>query len=196
MDDHRQVLWVCPLCRAVSTGGDCGDDSRKRDSLCSSCRLRPDWEALPQAVRDEVGAMVGAAGRIRAGYLLMDLDGNRRPPLEYMMLTSYRASVGERTCSCTEAEYGHVSWTCPSCDRPLTGCDHNRGDTCRPCLSAPDWETLSQAVRDEVGAMVGAGDVMSAAYRLRDLDDNRLNTFDYVLMTVHVQDRDPDRKPA
>ncbi|MGI5505074.1 hypothetical protein [Lentzea sp. CA-135723] len=193
MDAEKQVAWVCAMCRAVITPTTCGDVGceRHRDSevLCGTCRLRPDWEALPRAVRDEVGAMAETTSPIRAGYLLMGLDGHRRRPLEYMMITSYGYRASRRSCSCPETDYGHVRWTCPSCDRPLLGCDHDRGETCGPCLSAPAWDALPQAWQDEIAWMVGAGDLTSAAHRLRDLDENRLDAFDYVLMTVHVQGR-------
>ncbi|MET8761442.1 hypothetical protein [Lentzea sp. NPDC004782] len=181
MADHRQRTWVCPLCRAVVTdGGANGHD------VCDICQLRPVWEALPRTVRDEIGPMIDADGPIRSGYQLAELDGHRRPTMEYMKLASYRGRLGKRTCSCAETDYGHVSWTCPSCDRPLLGCGHNRGEICAPCGSRPGWEALPQAVRDEVGAMT---EVMSAAYRLRDLDHNRLDVFDYTLMAVYQNSR-------
>ena len=170
------MTWVCPLCRAVVTGGDQGAD------VCDTCQLRPDWEALPQALRDEVGALIDANGAIPSGYQLAELDGHRRPTMQYLRLAFYRNRAGNRTCSCTETGYGYVSWTCPSCDRPLRGCDHNRGEICAPCRSRPAWEALPQSVRDEVGAMT---DVTSAAHRLRDLDHNRLDVFDYTLMAVY-----------
>jgi len=44
-------------------------------------------------------------------------------------------------------------------------------------------------MRDEVGAMADAGDVISAVYRLRDLDHNRLDTFEYMLMVVYQNSR-------
>jgi hypothetical protein len=172
-----QVAWVCPLCRAVVTGG--GDQGT---DVCDTCQLRTDWEALPQSVRDEVGAMIDADGPILSGYRLAELDGHQRPTMEYMRLAFCRNRLGKRTCSCAETDYGHVSWTCPSCDRPLRGCDHNRGEICGPCRSRPAWEALPQSVRDEAGAMA---DVMSAAYRLRELDHNRLDVFDYTLMAVY-----------
>ncbi|MFS8096096.1 hypothetical protein LFM09_03060 [Lentzea alba] len=180
MTDHNQSTWVCPLCRAVVTG--CGDNEV---DICDTCRLRPDWEALPQAVRDEVGAMIDATSSIRAGYLLAELDGHQRPTMQYMLLASYGSRARKRTCSCAETDHGFVSWTCPSCDRPLLGCDETRGEICAPCGSRPAWEALPQAVRDEVGAMADAGDVTSAVYRLRDLDHNRLDTFAYTLMVVY-----------
>jgi hypothetical protein len=178
--DHKQATWVCPLCRAVSEG--CSDN---RDEICFTCRLRPDWEALPQAIRDEVGAMIDAESSIRASYLLAELAGHQRPTMDYMKLASYGSSVRKRSCSCTETDHGRVSWACPSCGRPLLGCDETGGEICAPCGSRPDWEALPQAVRDEVGAMADAGDVTPAAYRLRDLDHNRRSTFDYLLMVVY-----------
>lgn len=186
MNDHRQMSWVCPLCRAVITVG-ARDDGR--DQVRSTCLLRPDWEALPEAVRDEIGAMLDVESPIRAGYRLAELAGHQRRTMEYMMLASYRNSLRRRGCSCAEAVRGNASWACPSCDRPLLGCDHIRGETCAPCRSAPAWEALPQTVRDEVGAMLAAGAVEPATYRLRDLDENRLDTFDYVLMTVYAQGR-------
>lgn len=178
--DHRQTTWLCPLCRAAITG--CANEV----GLCFTCRLRPDWEALPQTVRDEVGAMIDATSSIRAGYLLAELDGHQRPTMEYMKMASYGSRARKWTCSCAETDYGYVSWTCPSCDRPLLGCDHNRGEICAPCASRPDWEALPQAVRDEVGAIT---DVTAAAYRLRDLDHNRLTTFAYTLMVLSQNSR-------
>jgi len=164
----------------VTDGGDSGDD------VCGICQLRPDWEALPQAVRDEVGPMIDSDGPIRSGYQLAELDGHRRPTMEYLKLAAYRGRMGKRTCSCAETDYGYVNWACPSCGRPLLGCGHNRGGICAPCGSRPAWEALPQAVRDEVGAMT---EVMSAAYRLRDLDHNRLDVFDYTLMAVYQNSR-------
>ncbi|WP_157984525.1 hypothetical protein [Lentzea terrae] len=184
MTDHEQMAWLCPLCRAVSVG--CSDD---RDELCTSCRLRPDWEALPQAVRDEIGEMVDADRVIPSGYRLAELDGYQRPTMTYMIMASYRNGVRKRTCSCAETEHGQVGWTCPSCDRPLLGCDETWGEICAPCRSAPDWEALPEAVRDEVSAIAEAGDVTSAVYRLRDLDHNRLDTFAYTLMVVYQNSR-------
>lgn len=60
---------------------------------------------------------------------------------------------------------------------------------CDSCRSRPDWEALPQAVRDEVGAMADAGDVMSAVRRLRDLDHHRLDSFAYTLMVVYQNSR-------
>ncbi len=137
--------------------------------------------------------MVDAGRVIPSGYLLAELDGGRRPTMQYMQMASYRRSVRERTCSCAETEHGRVSWKCPSCDRPLLGCAETRGETCAPCRRRPDWEALPQAVRDEVGAMVDDGDVMPATYRLRDLDQNRRDTFDYMLMVTY-RDSKPGRR--
>ncbi|MEU0882175.1 hypothetical protein ABZ345_26460 [Lentzea sp. NPDC005914] len=179
----EQTIWLCPLCRAAVIGP--GDNAE----VCDTCQSRPDWEALPQAVRDEVGAMIDATSSIRAGYLLAELDGGRRPTTEYVKLASHGGKVRRRTCSCAEADYGHASWTCPSCDRLLMGCDHDRGEICAPCDRGPEWAALPQAVRDEVGAMADAGDVMSAVYRLRELDHNRLDTWDYTLMVAYQNRR-------
>ncbi|WP_109634591.1 hypothetical protein [Lentzea atacamensis] len=65
--------------------------------------------------------------------------------------------------------------------------------TLSACLSRPDWEALPQSGRDEIGTMVETGGLMSAVYRLRDLDHNRLDTFDHTLMVVY---RDSLRAPA
>ncbi len=133
--------------------------------------------------------MIDASSPIPSGYLLAELDGYQRPTMEYMKMASYRSSVGKRSCSCAETDYGHVNWSCPSCGRPLLGCDHNRGEICAPCGSRPDWEALPPAVRDEVGAMADAGDVMSAVRRLRDLDHHRLDSFAYTLMVAYQNSR-------
>ncbi|MDT7783082.1 MAG: hypothetical protein QOF58_1501 [Pseudonocardiales bacterium] len=174
---------MCPLCRSAVIGP--GDNAE----VCDTCRLRPDWEALPQAIRDEVGAMIDATSAIRAGYLLAELDGGRRPTMEYMKLSSYGGKARKRTCSCAEADYGHASWTCPSCDRSLMGCEHNRGEICAPCAWGPSWEALPQAVRDEVGAMADAGAVWLAIDRLRELDHSRLDSWSYTLMMAYQNRR-------
>ncbi|ANZ38137.1 hypothetical protein BBK82_20810 [Lentzea guizhouensis] len=182
MNDYRQTIRLCPLCRAVLMGP---SEDTPRDDVCDICAMRPLWEALPQAVRDEVGAVVDEKSAIPAGYLLAELDGGRRPTMEYMRITSYRRRVGERTCRCAETEHGRVSWSCPSCDRRLMGCDETHGEICRPCGLGPAWEALPRAVRDEIGAMVDAGAVMDAPERLRELDEFRRDNFDYTLMIAY-----------
>lgn len=173
---------MCPLCRTVVTGG----GSIKEVDVCDICRLRPDWEALPQAVRDEVGAMIDSKSAVPAGYLLAELDGHQRPTMEYMKIAFYGSRARRRTCSCAEVDHGHVSWECPSCGRPLLGCDETRGEICAPCGSRPSWEALPQAVRDEVEAVA---DVNDAIHRLRDLDHNRLDTWDYTLVVAYQNSR-------
>ena len=182
MNDYRQTIRVCPLCRAVLMGP--SEDSSE-DDVCGTCALRPLWEALPQAVRDEVGAVADEKSPVPAGYLLAELDGRRRPTMEYMRITFYRSSMRKWGCSCAETEHGRVSWPCPSCGRPLLGCDETRGEICRPCSLGPAWEALPRAVRDEIGAMVDAGAVMHAPERLRDLDEFRRDNFDYALMVAY-----------
>lgn len=86
VNDHRQMSWVCPSCRAVITAG-ARDDHR--DRVCSTCLLRPDWEALPEAVRDEVGAMLAAGAVEPATYRLRDLDENRLDTFDYVLMTVY-----------------------------------------------------------------------------------------------------------
>ncbi|MCP2250220.1 hypothetical protein [Lentzea aerocolonigenes] len=179
-----QTTWVCPLCRTVTINGTPGNAE-----ICDMCRLRPDWEALPQAVRDEVGAMIDSKSAVPAGYLLAELDGHQRPTMEYMKLAFYGSRARRRTCSCAEVDHGYVSWSCPSCGRPLLGCDETRGEICAPCGSGPSWEALPQAVRDEVGAMADAGDVNNAIHRLRDLDHNRLDSWTYTLMVAYQNSR-------
>ncbi|KJK47500.1 hypothetical protein UK23_20290 [Lentzea aerocolonigenes] len=171
------------MCRGAVIGP--GDNA----DVCNTCQSRPDWEALPQAVRDEVGAMIDATSPIRAGYLLAELAGGRLPTMEYMKLASYGSRALKRTCSCAEADYGHASWTCPSCDRPLLGCDHNQGEICEPCGRGPGWEALPRAVRNEVGALADAGAVCLAIERLRELDHSRLDSWDYTLMVAYQNRR-------
>ncbi|HEX8864650.1 MAG TPA: hypothetical protein VF821_03235 [Lentzea sp.] len=178
-----QTTSVCPLCRAMVSGGD------GRDDVCTTCRMRPDWEALPQAVRDEVGAMIDATGPIQAGYLLAELDGERRPTMDYMKMAFHGSRARKWTCSCAETEHGYVSWTCPSCGRPLLGCAETCGEICAPCGSRPQWEALPQAVRDEVRAVADESDATNAVHRLRELDHNRLDGWTYMLMVIYQNSR-------
>ncbi|MFC3891324.1 hypothetical protein ACFOWZ_07535 [Lentzea rhizosphaerae] len=86
MADQKRVIWVCPLCRTVVSGG----GSIKKVDVCDICRSRPDWEALPQAVRDEVGAMADAGDVNNAVHRLRDLDHNRLDPWTCTLMVAYQ----------------------------------------------------------------------------------------------------------
>ena len=82
-----QTTRVCPSCRAVTINGTPGNVD-----VCDICRLRPDWEALPQAVRDEVGAMADAGDVNNAVHRLRDLDHNRLDSWTYTLMVAYQNS--------------------------------------------------------------------------------------------------------
>jgi hypothetical protein len=82
------AVWRCPECHCTIDGY-----VDRAGDTCSSCKARPDWEALPLSIRDEVGAVADASGVVEAMYRLMQLDGNRRPNREYMLMAAYRASL-------------------------------------------------------------------------------------------------------
>lgn len=82
------AVWQCPGCDATV---DAYTD--REGSICRSCEARPDWEALPQSIRDEIGAMVDADRGIPSIYRLMELDGHKRSNVEYMRMVSYRMGL-------------------------------------------------------------------------------------------------------
>jgi hypothetical protein len=82
------AVWLCPECHCTIDGY-----VDREGSICMSCEARPDWEALPQAIRDEIGAMVDADRTIPSLYRLMELDGRKRRTAEYMRMVSYRAGL-------------------------------------------------------------------------------------------------------
>jgi hypothetical protein len=88
------AIWQCPECDATIDG-----NSENLGGICMSCKARPDWEALPQAIRDEIGAMVEADRGIPSIYRLMELDGHRRPNSDYMRMVSYRMRLRRQTSS-------------------------------------------------------------------------------------------------
>lgn len=87
----QRATWRCPECDAQMEGG--ADDA---GSTCSGCEARPDWEALPQSIRDEIGEMVDNDRGIPSIYRLIELDGGKRPNTDYMRMVSYRMGLRRR----------------------------------------------------------------------------------------------------
>ncbi|MET9625941.1 hypothetical protein ABZX92_00630 [Lentzea sp. NPDC006480] len=56
--------------------------------VCDICQARPDWEALPQAVRDEVGAMADAGAVWLAIERLRELDHSRLDSWDYTLMVA------------------------------------------------------------------------------------------------------------
>lgn len=84
----RTAVWECPGC-----GGMLDGLVERAGDICMSCRAQPEWEALPQEFRDEIGAMVDAGNAIPSIYRLMELDGRTRSNTDYMRIVSYRMSL-------------------------------------------------------------------------------------------------------
>ncbi|MFD4641121.1 hypothetical protein ACFWN2_27685 [Lentzea sp. NPDC058436] len=84
----RTAVWECPGCGSTIDGY-----VERAGDTCRSCEARPEWEALPQEVRDEIGAMVDAGRGVLSIYRLMELDGHTRRSIDYMRMVSYRMSL-------------------------------------------------------------------------------------------------------
>ncbi|MFI6096879.1 hypothetical protein ACIA8G_15055 [Lentzea sp. NPDC051213] len=86
-----RARWSCPECDGQIEGG-----AADAGSICPSCEAKPLWEALPQAIRDEIGEMVDNDRGIPSIYRLMELDDHERPNSEYMRMVSYRMRLRRR----------------------------------------------------------------------------------------------------
>jgi len=87
----RRATWSCPECDHEIEGG-----ADQAGTICPSCEAKPDWEALPEVIREEIGTMIDDDRWIDAIHRLNELDGARLPNTTYMRMVAYRRGLRRR----------------------------------------------------------------------------------------------------
>lgn len=94
MGDERRAVWTCPECAAEIRG-----PATAADTICPICEVRPEWEALPEAVRAEIGAMVDEDRWVHAVYRLLELADGTLPNGTCIRMVGYRRNLRNRNAS-------------------------------------------------------------------------------------------------